>query len=139
MKDYGNTQRTQPFEVAYNPNNNRIYITYMMPNGKWYVDVIEKHTMTDLRTVATIRVGDSGSDRSGDVGGTGLVINPDTNNLFVADTAAGTVTVIGPANTAVATLVVGLDPYEIAVNRTTQTLYVTLRAGNRLAKFADGF
>ena len=139
MKDYGNTERTQPFEVEYNPNNNRIYITYMMPSGKWFVDVIEKRTMTDLRTMATIPVGDSGSDRSGDVGGTGLVINPATNNLFVTDTAAGTVTVIGPANTVVATVNVGLDPYEIALYRKTQTLYITLRAGNKLAKFDDGF
>ena len=139
MKDYGNTQRTQPFAVEYNPNNKRIYITYMMPSGKWYVDVIEKNTMTDLRTMATIRVGDSGSDRSSEVGGTGMVINPATNNLFVNDTAAGTVTVIGPANTVVATLAVGVDPYEISLNHKTQTLYITLRVANSLAKVADGF
>lgn len=139
MKDFGNTSRTVPFEVAYNPNNNRIYITYMMPSGKWYVDVIEKRTMTALITMATVPVGNSGSDRDGNVGGTGLAINPATNNLFVADTAAGTVTVIGPANNVVTTLNVGADPYEIAINNTSQTVYVTLRALNRLAKFADGF
>ena len=139
MKDYGNTERTQPFEVAYNPNNNRIYITYMMPNGRWYVDVIEKRSMTDLRTMATIRVGDSGSDRNPDVGGTGMAINPDSNNLFVADTAAGTVTVIGPGNTVVGTVNVGTDPYEIAVNRGTQTVYITLRVLNKLSKLTDGF
>ncbi|MGB5049331.1 MAG: SdrD B-like domain-containing protein [Caldilineaceae bacterium] len=139
MKNFGNTERTQPFEAAYNPNNNRIYITYMMPSGKWYVDVIEKRSMNSLLTMATLPVGDSGSDRSPNVGGTGLAINPDTNNLFVADTAAGTVTVIGPANTVVATVDVGVDPYEIAVNRKTQTVYITLRAINKLGKLADGF
>jgi len=139
MKNFGNTERTQPFEVEYNSNNNRIYITYMMPNGTWFVDVIEKRSTSQLVTIATIRVGNSGSDRAPEVGGTGLTINPVTNNLFVADTAAGTVTVIGPNNTVVATVAVGTDPYEIAVNKTTQTVYVTLRAANKLAKFADGF
>jgi len=139
MKDFGNTERTQPFEVAYNPNNNRIYITYMMPNGTWFVDVIQKSSPTQLVTLATIRVGSSGSDRDSNVGGTGLDINPVTNNLFVADTADGTVTVIGPNNAVIATVAVGTDPYELAVNETTQTVYVTLRAANRLAKFADGF
>jgi DNA-binding beta-propeller fold protein YncE len=47
--------------------------------------------------------------------------------------------VIGPNNTVIATIPVGTDPYEIAVNRKTQTIYVTLRAINKLAKFADGF
>jgi len=139
LKDFGETQRTVPFEVAYNPNNQRIYITFMKPNGQWFVDVFEKESTGRIRHIVTVPVGSSGSDRNPDVGGSGLVINPETNNLFVADTAAGTVTVIGPNNTVIATVPVGTDPFEITVNQKTQTVYVTLRAINRLAKVVDTF
>lgn len=139
LNEFGETPRTQPFEVAYNPNNRRLYITFMNPNGQWFVDIFEKESTNRIRRLATLPVGNSGSDRDPDVGGSGLVINPDTNNLFVADTAAGTVTVIGPNNTVLATVPVGTDPYEITVNRKTQTVYVTLRGINRLAKVTDSF
>ena len=102
------------------------------------MDVFEKNP-DSIRRIATIHVGNSGSDRDPNVGGSGLVVNPETNNVFVTDTAAGTVTVIGPNNTVVATIPVGTDPYEVAVNRTTQTIYVTLRAVNRLVKVEDSF
>ena len=139
LSDFGNTPRTQPFEVAYNWNNQRIYITFMMPNGDWYVDVFVKESTNRIQRIGTVRVGNSGSDRDPNVGGSGLVVNPETNNVFVTDTADGTVTVIGPDNTVKATVPVGTDPYEIAVNRETQTVYVTLRAGNRLAWFEDKY
>ena len=139
LKDFGDTQRTVPFEVAYNWNNNRVYITFVKPDGQWFVDVFEKETTTRIRRIATIHVGNSGSENDANVGGSGLVINPETNNLFVTDTRAGTITVIGPDNTVKATIPIGTDPYEIAVNRDTQTVYVTLRAANRLAWFADNY
>ncbi|HRJ45216.1 MAG TPA: hypothetical protein PL105_25175, partial [Caldilineaceae bacterium] len=112
------------------------YITFMMPNGQWFVDVFERGG-TYVRRIATVHVGSSGSDRDPNVGGSGMVINSETNNLFVADTAAGTVTVIGPDNTVKATIPVGSDPYEVAVNRVTMTVYVTLRAPNRIVKIKD--
>lgn len=139
LADFGDTPRSQPFEVAYNGNNQHLYITFMKPNGQWFVDVFVKESTSSIRRLATIPVGSSGSDRDPNVGGSGLVINPETNNLFVADTADGTVTVIGPDNRVVATVAVGTDPFEVAVNRTTQTVYVTLRAINRLVKIGDTF
>ena len=139
MKNFGGMERTGPFEIAYNPNNNRIYVISMRPSGTWFVDVIEKQSMTSLVTLATVDVGSSGSDRDPNVGGAGIAVNLTTNNVFVADTADGTVTVIGENNQVLSTVTVGPDPFEIAVNDDTQTVYVTLRAGNRLVKFADIF
>ncbi len=136
LNDFGDTERTVPFEAVYNWNNQRYYITFMMPNGQWFVDVFERGG-TYVRRIATVHVGSSGSDRDPNVGGSGMVINSETNNLFVADTAAGTVTVIGPDNTVKATIPVGSDPYEVAVNRVTMTVYVTLRAPNRIVKIKD--
>jgi YVTN family beta-propeller protein len=137
MKDYGNVQRTQPFEAAYNPDNNCIYIVYMRPDGQWFVDVIQKNTLHDLRTIATLAVGSSGSDRGPDVGGAGLFINPVTNNLFVADTADQTLTVIGPNNRVVATIPTGEEPFDVVVNPVTNQVFVSLRRDNRIHKFAD--
>ncbi|RME53685.1 MAG: YncE family protein [Caldilineae bacterium] len=130
--------RRSPFELAYNPNNNRLYALYISEN-EWFVDVFEKKSLTEVVRIATIPVGNSGTVKDPNVGGTGLAVNLKTNNVFVANTADGTVSVIGPNNQVLDTVTVGPDPYELAINPTTQYVYVTLRAGNKLAKFFDGF
>lgn len=139
MKDFGSTQRTQPFEAAYNPANRRIYILYMMPIGTWFVDVIQKNTMADLRTIATIPVGSSGSDRNPDVGGAGMDINPVTGNLFVANTADDTVTVIGADNRVLETIPTGQEPFDLVVNRANSHVFIALRKTNRIQKFVDTY
>jgi len=130
-------ERTGPFEIAYNPNNNRIYLISMRPNGTWFVDVIEKQSMTSLVTLATVDVGSSGSDRDPNVGGAGIAVDLVTNNVFVADTADSTVTVIGPNNQVVATVPTGEEPFDVAVNPVTNQVFVSLRRDNRVHKFAD--
>jgi len=137
MKNFGGMERTGPFEIAYNPNNNRIYLISMRPNGTWFVDVIEKQSMTSLVTLATVDVGSSGSDRDPNVGGAGIAVDLVTNNVFVADTADGTVTVIGPNNQVVATVPTGEEPFDVAVNPVTNQVFVSLRRDNRVHKFAD--
>jgi YVTN family beta-propeller protein len=129
-----------PFEAAFNPVNRKLYVTYMKSSGLWYVDIFQKDSSMVLTKIATVRVGSSGSDRSDDVGGTGLAVNPVTGNLFVADTYDGTITVIsGPTDQVVATIPTGEDPYEVAINPVTNQVFVTLRRPNRIHKFTDGY
>jgi len=138
MKNFGGQERTGPFEIAYNPNNQRIYVISMRPSGTWFVDVIEKQSMNSLTTLATLDVGSSGSDRDGDVGGTGLEVNLATGNVFVANTYDKTLSVIsGQLNQVVATIPTGEDPFEITSNPVTNQIFVTLRRPNRIQKFAD--
>lgn len=87
-----------------------------------------------------MQVGSSGSDRSGDVGGTGLAVNAATGNLFVTDTYDGTISVIsGLTDQVVATIRSGEDPYEVTVNPVTNQVFVSLRGVNRIHKFVDGY
>ena len=130
--------RVVPFEAAFNPVNRKLYVTYMKSSGLWYVDIFQKDSSMVLTKIATVRVGSSGSDRSDDVGGTGLTVNPVTGNLFITDTYDGTITVIsGHTDQVVATIPTGEDPYEVAINPVTNQVFVSLRRPNRIHKFAD--
>jgi uncharacterized repeat protein (TIGR01451 family) len=135
-----NGDRVVPFEAEFNPATRKLYVIYMKANGLWYVDIFQKNSSTALTKLTSVRVGSSGSDRSGDVGGTGLAINPATGNLFVTNTFDNTISVIsGQTDQVVATIPTGDDPYEVAVNPVTNQVFVTLRRPNRIHKFADGY
>ena len=132
--------RLVPFEAEFNPANRKLYVIYMQSSGLWYVDIFQKDSSMVVTKRATVRVGSSGSDRSGDVGGTGLAVNAATGNLFITDTYDGTITVIsGLTDQVVATIPSGEDPYEVAINPVTNQVFVTLRRPNHIHKFADGY
>ncbi|MBX3050861.1 MAG: hypothetical protein KF753_05270 [Caldilineaceae bacterium] len=130
--------RLVPFEAEFNPTNRKLYVTYMKANGLWYVDIFRKDSSTALTKLATVRVGNSGSDRDGDVGGTGLAVNPVTGNLFVTNTFDKTISILSGSNDRVsAVLPTGDDPYEVVVNPVTSQVFVSLRKINRIHKFMD--
>jgi len=132
--------RLVPFEAAFNPANRKLYVIYTKANGLWYVDIFQKDSSMVLTKTATVQVGSSGSNRSGDVGGTGLAVNAVTGNLFITDTYDGTLTVIsGQTDQVVATIPTGEDPYEVAINPVTNQVFVSLRRVNRIHKFTDGY
>lgn len=132
--------RLVPFEAEFNPLNRKLYVAYMQANGLWYVDIFHKESSLVLTKQATVRVGNSGSDRDGNVGGAGLAINPSTGTLFVANTFDNTLSVIsGVTDQVVATLPTGTDPFRVMVNPVTNQIFVSLRKVNRIHKFADGW
>ena len=129
--------RRVPFEVEYNPVNQKLYLLYVK-NMDWYVDIWEVRANDWFWQIATVPVGSSGSSRDPNVGGTGLSVDMSTGNVFVANTADNTVSVInGSSNQVVATLATGPDPFKIAINLITRMVYVALRGVNRLAFFQD--
>ncbi len=109
---------------------------YAIGYDKWYVDVWNRNGNTFVRQ-GKVAVGNSGWRKDPNVGGAGIAINPNTNHVFVANTADGTVSVLGANGEQIATIPVGPDPFEIAVNPTNDKVYVTLRAINQLFKFDD--
>lgn len=118
------------FDVAVNQTTNQIYVTNncgsdsrCSSNGS--VTVIDGATNT---VAATVPVQASPGD---------LAVNPATNQIYVtnacgsdtgcvtANLGEGTVTVIdGATNTVAATVTVGLNPAFVAVNPTTNEIYV---------------
>jgi YVTN family beta-propeller protein len=133
------SDRRVPFGVAYNPANSKLYQLYVV-NQDWFVDIWAMGADGRFLATGTVPVGGSGNSRDPTVGGMGLVVNPTTGNVFVANSADNTVSVLdGERDQVVATLSTGPDPTHLAVNRETGMVYATLRAVNRLARFMDRY
>lgn len=68
----------------------------------------------------------------------GMVALGNWGNVFFANSASGTISVIGDySNQVVARLTTGGDPFGIAVDRLYRTVYVGDRGGNRVLVFPD--
>lgn len=131
---------TTPFELAYNPARNRLYAVYANTKNEWFVDIWKPELNAQWGREATLRVGNSGEVKALEVGGTGLAVNLTTGNIFNANTAAGTLSVIAAAQQRViATVATGTDPFPVAVNPVTNVVFVGLRSQNALVKIDDTF
>jgi YVTN family beta-propeller protein len=129
-------ERSVPFEAAYNPANQKLYVVY--ENNGWYMDILQVESVNRMPKLATVQLGSSGDSKHPDVGGTGLAVNPVTGNVWNANTFDNTVSVIsGVTNQLIQTLSTGDDPYEIAIHPETGTAYVTLRRANAIDKLPD--
>ena len=126
------------FDIAYNPDNERLYAIYAAADGQWYVGVWKPSDSGLWGNEATIPVGDGGAVDSPLVGGSGLVVNPITGNVFNVNTAGRSLSVIdGTQNRVTTTIALGDDPFPAAVNTRTRTVFVGLRTPGRLIKIAD--
>ena len=133
------SDRRVPFEVEYNPVNQKLYMLYVI-NMDWYVDIWEVRADDWFWKVATVTVGNSGGAKDPEVGGTGLAVDTATGNVFVANSKDNTVSVInGSSNQVTTTLATGTDPFHITINPITRWVYVSLRNVNRLASFLDRY
>ena len=131
---------TVPFELAYNPALNRLYVLSVKETNNWYVEIWKPELNATWGREASRRVGDSGDLKDPTVGGTGLAVNPSTGNIFNADTADGTLSVLDAAQQRViATVPTGVDPFPVAVNPVTNVVFVGLRSQNALVKIDDTF
>jgi YVTN family beta-propeller protein len=131
-------ERTVPFNMTYNPQNQKLYASYTISSGRWYVDIFRIDDSNRIIRTGRVQVESSGLSRDGDVGGVGLAVNPNSNHVYIVNTLAGSVSIIdGNADRLIAHVPVGPDPYDVTVNSVTNTVYVTLRSTNRLVKFVD--
>ena len=128
------------FSIAYNSASNRLYSVYVAADGLWYVDIWKPSDTALWGREGTLSVEDGGALTSPDVGGSGLVVNPATGNVFNANTAANSASVIdGIKDRVRATILLGDDPFPIAVNRGTNTVYIGLRGPGRVVKVEDSY
>lgn len=131
-------ERLVPFNMTYNENNQKLYVSYIRADGQWFVEIYRVDSQNRVIRLGRVNVESSGSDRDGDVGGVGLAVNPNSNHVYIVNTAAGSVSIIdGNTDQLITHVPVGPDPFDVTVNSTTNTVYVTLRSTNRLVKFVD--
>ncbi len=131
---------TTPFELAYNPARNRLYIVYADSASSWFVDIWKPEINALWGRERTLAVGNGGNVKAPEVGGAGLVVNPTTGHVFNVNTAAGTLSVIsGSSERVIATIATGADPFPVAVNSQTNTVFIGLRGNNALVKIEDAF
>jgi len=131
---------TTPFALAYNPMRNRLYVTLADAGNNWFVEIWKPELAAPWGREATLPVGSSGAVNAETVGGTGLAVNLSTGNLFNANTADGTLSVIsGAQQRLIATVAIGTDPFPVAVNPVTNVVFVGLRNQNALVKLDDSF
>ena len=114
-----------PYAIALDATHSRLYILYALADG--YPDRVAIHDVTTSGSsfVADVRVGNGG-----EFGGTGIAVNPTTGHVFVANSAANSMTVFDGVSLAVlATVPTGSDPGMIGVDPVTNRVYI----GNRLS------
>jgi len=127
------------FDIAYNPANNKLYVVYADSGGEWFIDVWKPETGAAWGQIRTgIPVGSGGDPSSALVGGTGIEVSRRTGKLYNVNTGAATLTVIdGVDNGIRATIGLGADPFPIAINATTGTVFVGLRESGRIVKIDE--
>ncbi len=129
--------QSRPFGVAYNPNNQRVYVTYApeaLPQQPTKVAVFWANGKFLVR-LATVSVPGLAEG--------GITVNTSNNHVYVVNSAGAgytcqCVTVIRADNT-VAANVTGQfnDPFGVAVNPASNTVYVGSRNGNFISVFSD--
>jgi DNA-binding beta-propeller fold protein YncE len=113
-----------PIAIAVNPNTNTVYVR----NADHSISVIDGKTNTVNKTIITKDRGNEGQ----------IAVNPNTNRVYytVAQVNAtsiinGAISVMhGKMYTVVKTLSVGLYPLGVAVDPTTNTVYVVNTKSN---------
>lgn len=131
--------RRIPFDIVYNPLQQRLYMVYSR-TGTWFVDTWFFPADASWTLRNTVTVGNSGSTRDANVGGSGLVFNPVTGHLFNVDTGDNTVTVIDSSGrTVLATIPAGQDPFAATVNPVSGVIFVGLRQPGLIQKIEDNF
>jgi YVTN family beta-propeller protein len=137
------TDNRQVFELAYHTATQRLFLVYARTiDGvdRWFLDVWEPRDVGEWGRFATQEIPSGGAIASPLVGGTGLEVNPSTGNLFVVNTGADSLTVIdGVTLGVVGTVVLGDDPFAVAINSRINEVYIGLRSPGRLIKLEDTY
>ena len=112
-------QGSQATGLAYNSNNNRVYVSAYDSNR-----VLMINPDTNNFEGTAIPVG---------LRPVGIVYNPTNKNMYVANLDSSTVSVIGPTNSVIATIPTGLFPFGIAYNSNNHHIYVTNSVPNTVS------
>jgi YVTN family beta-propeller protein len=113
----------RPIYLAVDPTTNRIYVSNQADDT---VSVIDGTSNTVL---AVVNVGHFPN---------GIAVNPKTNTIYVANLTSGTLSIINGTTLTTSTLWLGPNPAKVAVNTSTNRVYVTLENQNGALDVVDG-
>ena len=121
-----------PYGLGFNPVTKRLYVA----GGVHYAQVaVARADVNGLHRVGMIAIDSMGYD-----GGGGVVVNPNTNHIFVTSSSSNSVSVIdGATNTVLAVFTTGADPFAAAVNKNTNRVYIGNRRGGSVWIGEDNF
>ncbi|HEY53574.1 MAG TPA: hypothetical protein G4N94_08970 [Caldilineae bacterium] len=121
-----------PFGVAFNPNTNRLYVTYEK-HGQLIKVAIYQTSAGGLTRIDTVTVPNGGNDAPGVLG-----VNPTTNHIFIPNTASNSVTVIdGVSNGILYNIPLGPSPFDVDVDPVTNKVYVVTKDSHQLWMIPD--
>lgn len=115
---------SSPYGMDFNPQNNRLYIA-CAPAGRVNTAAIYGAGAGGLTFLANAALDDGGSD-----GGGGVAMDPVTGNVYFANAASDTVTVINSGNLVAGNFPTGSQPFGVAVDSTAGRVYVVNRESN---------
>lgn len=129
------TPEGTPYALAVDATRNRLYVVYALSGGSPDRVAVYSLAPSGASRIGTVLVGNGGAE-----GGTGIAVNPTTGHVFVANSAANSVTVIdGPSMGVMATVPVGNNPGMVGANPTTGRVYVGNRGDNTVQAILDTF
>ena len=127
----GGSGSCSPYELAFNPVNNKLYAA--CAQGGVDTALVYNVTANGLTLLARLPIGAGGTD-----GGGGVVVNAVTGHAFFTNSLANTVSVIsGATDTIIATAPVGNNPFGIGVDSVTGRVFVGNRGSNSISVFQD--
>ncbi len=121
-----------PYGLGFNPVTKRLYVA----GGLNYAQVAVARADTNgLHRAGMVAIDSMGYD-----GGGGVVVNPNTNHIFVTSSKSNSVSVIdGATNTVLAIFTTGTDPFAAAINTNTNRIYIGNRRGGSVWVGNDNF
>lgn len=126
--------RAVPYALGFNPNTNKLYVM-LGPD-----DIVDRVQIYQAAASGLTRIADVIVEIGGRDAGGGVAVNTSTNTVFVTNARADTVGIIdGVADTLLALVPVGVDPFGVAANPATNLIYVGNRASDDLYIILDNF
>ena len=123
---------TSPYGLSFNPVNAKLYIA-CSPSGSVNSAAIYRAGSGGLTRLAFVGIGNGGED-----GGGGVAVNSATGNVFITNSEANTVSVIGGADDRVImTIPVGFNPFGDGVDPKTGRVFVANRNSGDVTVFKD--
>ena len=123
-----------PFGLDFNANTGRLYVSSLWGEYNTQVDVYQTHS-TDLPHLKTLQTPNGGPQMGGRIG-----VNPETNHIFLVNTAAHSVTVIDGADDSIKTIArFGMELYGVDVAVMSNQVYIGGRSQNVLWIIPDNF
>jgi YVTN family beta-propeller protein len=123
-----------PYGLGFNPGNNKLYVA-CSPSQNVDSAAVYAAGSGGLTALAFFAIGD-GSE----AGGGGVAVDTATGNVFFTNSRADTVSVVsGTTDRVIGTVAAGANPYGVAVDPTSQRVYVGNRDSHDLTVIQDTF